>query len=315
MAGPVERPQTSVLVRNVVLRNCRSLLIAYAIVVLMLALLQRSLIYHPSRVPSVSAREAGWADGRVVPVQTTTSDNVVLNGWHVVPPGSSAQNADGANSELKLGRPVILFFSGNAGDRGGRSDWFEMLAEYGCDVFAFDYRGFADNNGQPSEVAFAADAQAVWKYLTAERGIAANRIVLFGESLGGGVAIRLASEVCEAKTRPRGLIVRSTFTSMADAGAYHYPWLPVGLVLVDRFPSIERIPKVTCPLLSLHGRLDTVVPFEQGRRLFDAAPDQASNGFAKCFVELPTSDHNDVSGTEASLVRKSLGVFLTEIGK
>jgi pimeloyl-ACP methyl ester carboxylesterase len=310
-----ERPSASVLIWRVVLRNSRSLLIAYAVVTLILAALQRSLIYHPHRVREVSAKELGWETGRVVPLRVTVSDNAVLHGWHVLPPGRSARDVRESDQELKLGRPVVLFFSGNGGDRGGRSEWFEMLSECGCDVFAFDYRGYAENEGAPSEAAFAADAQAIWKHLTTDRGVAANRIVLFGESLGGGVAIRLASEACEAKTPPRGLIVRSTFTSMVDVGSHHYPWLPVGLVLVDRYPSLERMPRVTCPLLVMHGQRDTIVPFEHGRRLFDAALAKATTGIAKRFLDLPTSDHNDVATTAESAVRRALREFLSDIGQ
>lgn len=315
MSTVPERPRASVLIWRVVLRNSRLLLVAYCVVTLMLAVLQRSLIYHPERVREVSAKELGWETGRVVPVQVTSSDNVVLHGWHVLPPGRSAKSDADSARELKVGRPVVLFFPGNGGDRGGRSEWFEVLSECGCDVFAFDYRGYAENEGAPSEAAFAADAQAIWKHLTTDRGVAANRIVLFGESLGGGVAIRLASEVCEAKTPPRGLIVRSTFLSMADTGSYHYPWLPVRLILVDRYPSVDRIPKVTCPLLVIHGRRDTIVPFEHGRRLFDAAPANAMSGIAKRFLDLPTSDHNDVTTTAESAVRRAIGAFLSDIGK
>jgi pimeloyl-ACP methyl ester carboxylesterase len=315
MSTVPERPRASVLIWRVVLRNSKLLLVAYCLVTVLVAVLQRALIYHPERVREVSAKELGWVDGLVVPVRVAAADNVLLHGWHVLPPGRSAKNVGESDRELKLGRPVVLFFSGNGGDRGGRSEWFEVLSECGCDVFAFDYRGYAENDGSPSEAAFAADAQAIWKYLTTERGIAADRMVLFGESLGGGVAIRLASEMCEAKSPPRGLIVRSTFTSMVDAGSYHYPWLPVGLVLVDRYPSIERISKLTCPLIVMHGRRDTTVPFEQGRRLFDAAPAHAPNGFANRFIELPKSDHNDVPTTEPSLVRRAISEFVIEIGK
>lgn len=315
MSSVPKRPRASVLVWRLVLRYSRLLLVAYCVVTLMLAVLQRSLIYHPERVREVSSRGLGWETGRVVPVRVTASDNVVLHGWHVLPPGRVAKDERESDDELKLGRSVVLFFPGNGGDRGGRSEWFELLSECGCDVFAFDYRGYAENEGAPSEVAFAADAQAIWKHLTIEREITSNRILLFGESLGGGVAIRLASEMCDAKTPPRGLVVRSTFTSMVDAGSHHYPWLPVGLVLVDRYPSLDRIPKVTCPLLVMHGRLDTVVPFEQGRRLFEAAPAKTTTGIARRFLDLPASDHNDVVPTAESAVRRAIGEFLSEIGK
>ena len=156
----------------------------------------------------------------------------------------------------------------------------------------------------------AADARAVWKYATEERTVSPGRIVLYDESLGGGVAVRLAAEMCEAGTPPAGLILRSTFSSLADAGAYHYPWLPVRLVLVDRFGSIDRISAVTCPILQVHGGRDTIMPIELGRRLFEAAPEKSAGGTAKRFVELPTANHNDVLLVAEPEFRRAVSEFL-----
>ena len=138
-----------------------------------------------------------------------------------------------------------------------------------------------------------------------------GRIILYGESLGGAVAIRLAAELCEADSPPAGVILRSTFSSLVDAGAHHYPWLPVRLALVDRFNSIDRIPQLTCPILQIHGARDSIMPIELGRKLFEAAPEQSSSKIAKKFVELPDAGHNDVTLVAETELRAAIGKFLT----
>jgi uncharacterized protein len=153
----------------------------------------------------------------------------------------------------------------------------------------------------------------VWRYVTDLRGVARQRVLLFGESLGGGVAVRLAAELCRRGTPPGGLILRSTFSSLVDVGAYHYPWLPVRWLLVDRFSSAEQIPDVTCPLLQFHGVRDTIVPITLGRRLFAAAPEKSSAGVAKRFVELARADHNDVVLVAQPELHRALGEFLESL--
>jgi fermentation-respiration switch protein FrsA (DUF1100 family) len=180
-------------------------------------------------------------------------------------------------------------------------------------VFIFDYRGYGENAGSPTEEALSADAQSVWEYATDERKIAPDRFILYGESLGGGVAVRLASELSEAGTPPGALILRSTFTSLVDMGSHHYPWLPVRLVMVDRFPSAERIPAVTCPILQIHGARDTIIPIKFGRRLFETAPEASATGIPKRFVELPKADHNDVIFVAEPEMRQAVGEFLESV--
>jgi fermentation-respiration switch protein FrsA (DUF1100 family) len=248
--------------------------------------------------------------GQVLDISIQTTDGLTLRGWHILPWGQTAVDPTGCDRILELGDPVVLFFHGNGGNRIHRDDEYQLFSRFKCHIVTFDYRGYGENPGAPSEAKLAADALAAWKYLTHERKVAASRIVLFGESLGGGVATRLAAEACDAKEPPRGLILRSTFSSMVDAAGYNYPWLPVRLVLIDRYLSIQQIPRVTCPILMLHGKQDTIVPFVLGKRLFEAAPEQSLSGIPKSFVELPHSNHNDYLVMDEPLVRNSVALFL-----
>lgn len=255
---------------------------------------QRSRIFRPVTAKVIRPEDAGLPDGQVHPLRVTAQDGLTLNGWHVLPTGRGARTPDDCRKELGCGRPVILYFPGNSHNRVFRNRELRVLVDLGADIFLFDHRGYGDNPGQPSEEAIAADARAIWRAAVTEWNIAPNRLVIYGESLGGGIAVRLAAELCELGVEPAGLILRSTFHSLVDVAQLQYPYLPVRWVLRDRFASEDRIPFVTCPLLMIHGRNDRVVPFRFGWKLFTAARDHSSSGFSKRFVELSEADHNDV---------------------
>ncbi len=188
----------------------------------------------------------------------------------------------------------MIYFPGNAGHRGYRALELDVISRIGADVYLFDYRGYGDNPGSPSEEKLADDARSIWRTVTEKRGARPSQVCLLGESLGGGVATRLAAEVCAAGTPPGGLILRSTFSSLVDVAAHHYWWLPVRALLIDRFPSTDRIATVTCPILVIHGTADTIVPFSNGQRLFEAAPEKSQQSIAKTFAPLRGAGHNDI---------------------
>jgi fermentation-respiration switch protein FrsA (DUF1100 family) len=146
----------------------------------------------------------------------------------------------------------------------------------------FDYRGYGGNLGTPTEKGLSADSRAARAYLAGRRDVDASRIVYFGESLGTAVAVNLAVE-----HPPAALVLRSPFTSMADVGQHHYPFLPVRLLLRDRFAAIDQIQRIRVPLLVIAGGHDRIVLVENSRRLYDAAV------APKTLLVLPDADHND----------------------
>lgn len=286
-------------------------LLPYVAIVVAATLGQRSLIYHPTRDTSLNIHPAQIRGGATEPVSCHAADGVQLHGWHITSGLTDTAKKD--PTPRTNGKPVVLYFCGNASNRAGRADEFALLMEAGADVVCFDYRGYGDNLGSPSEEAIASDARAIWKFLAETRSIDHRRIVICGESLGGGVATRLAAEMSTANAPPAGLVLRSTFSRLTDAAAVHFPWLPVRLLMYERFPSVERISRVTCPILILHGQRDDIVPFELGEKLFAAAPQQSSQGIAKQLIPLETANHNDVLFAEGEKVRQGIRKFFDTI--
>lgn len=264
------------------------------LILAMLGFLQRWLIYHPHREPRIVASQAALPAGQVHDITFTTHDGLELRGWHVLPEGCTAATAAECDSLLARGEWLVLYLHGNAGNRRLRSSDCGDFTRLGMHVFLFDYRGYGDNPGSPTERNLVADARTLWDY-ACKRGVPPERIVIYGESLGGGVATQLAANLCDEGICPGALVLKGTFSSLADVGAYHLPILPVRLLLVDRYESATHIPRVTCPILSIHGAVDDIVPIEFGRRLFEAAPERSANGIEKWMVELPARGHNDLS--------------------
>jgi uncharacterized protein len=275
--------------------------------------LQRRLIYRPLReTPDI--HRAGLAlRAPIKPVRFTAEDGVLLNAWLI--PAMATNDGDLA-SAVADERPFCIWFNGNAGHRAHRLPQISLIHKADAHVLIADYRGYAENSGSPSEEGLASDARAAWKYACETLKVPAKRIVICGESLGGGVATRLAADLCESGSPPGGLFLQATFSSLVDAGAHHYPWLPVSWALRDRFDSLFRIAKVSCPIAMVHGRKDGIVPFEQGRKLFDAAPTESSSGVPKSFVELPDAGHNDIMDPDVGtipLYAEALGRMIEKV--
>jgi fermentation-respiration switch protein FrsA (DUF1100 family) len=203
----------------------------------------------------------------------TSADGTKLHGWF---------------AEAKEPRAVVLYAHGNAGniaDRRGVLDLFH--SQMRTSVLVFDYRGYGQSEGKPTEDGVLADARAARRWLAARTKVREEDIVLAGHSLGGGVVVDLA-----AKDGARGLILESTFTSLPETAAGHFPLLPVRSLMRTRLDSIVKIPSYRGPLLQTHGDADQIVPYELGRKLFNAANEP------KQFVSVPGGGHNDPPSRE-----------------
>ena len=258
-------------------------LAAYGGICLLLYVRQARMVYYPAREIAQTPAAAGLAYEEL---SLKTSDGEKIGAWFV-----PAKDARGA----------VLICHGNAGNIGDRLHAIELCHGLGLDVLIFDYRGYGRSTGTPTERGTYEDALAAWNYLVGERGVPAGKIVVFGRSLGGGVASWLA-----ARQAPGALILEATFTSIPDTAARLYPWLPVRLLCRFRYPTLEHVRQVRCPVLVAHSPQDELLPFAGGRKLFDAAPEP------KVFVEL-AGGHNDGESFTSPAYRQTLDEFLGSV--
>lgn len=244
-----------------------------------LAKLERSTIFQPIRTAEENGRPAAapFEDARFA-----ASDGTRLHGLYL---------------PHKRPRAAILYCHGNGGNVAmwaGAAQTLHDRAE--ASVLVFDYRGYGQSEGQPSELGVLADARAARAWLANREKIAEHQIVLLGRSLGGGVAVDLA-----ASDGARALVLESTFTSMPDVAQTMYPFLPMRWLMQTRFDSAAKIGKYHGPLLQSHGTADRLIPYRIGRRLFDAANEP------KQLVPLAGGDHNDPQSDE---YYRTLSAFL-----
>lgn len=230
---------------------------------------QRSLIYQPSPGPLPSASDVlpGGQD-----VTLRTSDGLTLSAWFF------PANGDPDDAETA---PAVLVAQGNGGNRGGRVELARAVTRHGISVLLFDYRGYGGNPGDPSEDGLARDARAAHDYLVAERGVPRERLYYFGESLGCGVLSELATE-----HPPAGMLLRSPFTDLAAVASEHYPWLPVRLLLKDRYPVADNVAGLNdVPVVVVYGTADSIVPAALSERVAEVADARR--------VVVEDADHND----------------------
>ena len=245
----------------IALRVALVLVSAWLAVVVYLYANQRRMLFLPDseRISPQQARLSGVSE-EVIP----TPDGEQLVAWWAPP---------------QPGKPVILYFHGNGGNLASRAGRMQLFQQAGFGALMLADRGYSGSTGTPSETALVADAMLAFDRLVT-RGVPAGRIVVFGESLGTGLAVQVA-----AGRAAGGLILDSPYTSLVDVAASRLPWIPVRWLMSDRFDSFSAIGTVRAPLLVIHGDQDEVVPYELGARLFAAANEP------KRMLTLPGAGH------------------------
>lgn len=218
--------------------------------------LQRHLMYFPSKE---IASPATYDLAEMQDVMTTAKDGTKVQLW-VHPP--------------KEQKPAIIYFHGNAGNLAHRASEFRLWLDEGFGVIAISYRGYGKSEGEPSEQGLYADARAAIEYTRNEMKIPDKSIVLYGESLGTGVAVQMGTEY-----NLGALILEAPYTATVDRAAELYPYLPVRLVMKDQFLSHEKIGKVHMPLQIFHGELDNVIPIAHGKKMLELANEPKEGNF------------------------------------
>lgn len=223
---------------------------------------QPDMVFFP--LQELRSAPSAWGM-RYEDVTIKTGDNVDLHGWYI--PG-------------KTGAKTLLFFHGNAGNISHRGESVSVFHDMGLNVLIFDYRGYGQSKGKPSEQGLYRDARSAWRYLTQVRDIADHDIILFGRSLGAAIAIKLATEVKAA-----ALIAESTFSSADDMARHMFPVLSHLIYVRFKFNNVGNISRVQCPIMYAHSPDDDIIPYALGRKVYEAA------NSPKSFFELK-GDHN-----------------------
>ena len=220
----------------------------YAVVVLILSMMQRQFLYNPSTEHPLPEQ---WDLASMTVVHYRTQDQVPLYAWY------QAAAAD---------KPTVVYFHGNTGHLGDRAHRVKPLLDAGYGMLLTSYRGYSGNPGNPSEQGLYQDARAAIHYLTKQEKLPLRCLALYGESLGSGVAVQMATEFPIS-----GLVLISPYTSIMEVASMHYPWAPTHFILRDRFNSIAKIKHIHVPIYIAHGTTDHVVPTKLGQRLFTKA--------------------------------------------
>ncbi|MEO6401662.1 MAG: alpha/beta fold hydrolase [Vicinamibacteria bacterium] len=253
---------------------------------LFLMLFEKRLIYYPSSVVDLTPKTLGlpfedvWLD---------VEPGVRIHGWFI-------------KSQTEPSKATILFSHGNAGNISDRLDRVQSLRSLGIDFLIYDYRGFGWSTGAPDEEGTYRDGRAAYDYLAKTRNIDPRRIVLMGESLGCAISMQLALD-----RRVSGLVLEAPFASIRKMAAAVYPFLPVGPFVRTRYDNLEKAPKLKVPLLVIHGTRDEVIPFKQGREVFEAAPPP------KTFISMEGAHHNDVYIVGGEGYRRALNAFVDQV--
>ena len=234
-----------------------SLVTAYTLVLIFIYLYQRNLLYHPA--------ENNYLEDKInfnyEEVWIETEKDIKLKSWFI-------------KKDLKKNK-TLIFFHGNAGNLFNRVHKLNELNKLDVNILVISWRGFSGNSGKPTEKNLYSDSKQSVKWLN-DLGVSNDKIILYGESLGTGVAVELGQS-----NTFNSIILESPFTSIAKAAKIYYPYLPINLLLKDRYDSIDKIDKITKPVLIMHGMKDTIVPYEMGSKLFQKANQPKESYFTK----------------------------------
>jgi fermentation-respiration switch protein FrsA (DUF1100 family) len=247
-----------------------------------LFLFQRFLIYFPVKSIDFTPDQFGL---RYKDIYFQTNDGLELNGW-LIP----AENSQG----------VILFCHGNAGNISHRHESIHFFLSLQLDVFIFDYRGFGRSKGTPDEAGTYLDGEAAWNYLIEKEAYSPEQIIIFGRSLGTGIASWLT-----LNKRPKAVILESSFTSLPDLGAKIYPLFPVRLLSRYKYPTSENLKHIDCPKLFIHSKDDEIIPYTLGFKNYQISTEP------KQFLEIHGS-HNDGFMVSGNIYEKGIRDFLSK---
>lgn len=244
------------------LKIVSALVLLYIAVAVFLYFTQRSQIYFPDKSRPVLPNGADV-------VEVTTSDGVELEGWYFAP--------------SDMDKPILLYFHGNGGHYGGRLPKVQDYIDAGYGVLLAEYRGYGGNEGSPSEVGFYEDGHAYIRWLEIAAGYPISDIILYGESIGSGTATEMAT-----KYDVKALILEAPFSSLLEMVQRHVLFMPFFWLLKDRYLNIDKIDRINAPLLVMHGRKDSVIPYKFAEKLYAKAKEP------KKFVDFPDANHNNL---------------------
>ena len=256
------------------------IILCYLLIVFFVFFNQRNLLYHPSE-NNYNTDQAKFSYEEIF-IPTTNGNN--LKAWF--------------HKKDLNNKKTLIFFHGNAGDLGNRIYKLNLIKDFDINFLIVAYRGFSGNKGKPTELGLYKDARSALNWLT-KQNINDDQIIIYGESLGTGVSIEVAQNKKFA-----GIILESPFTSMVDAGKFYYPYLPVSLLLKDRYETIKKLKNINIPILIMHGKKDRIVPFHMGKKVFEKANEPK-------FSYFPDNDDHMMDYNEDLL--KSLSTFFKTI--
>lgn len=245
-------------------------------------MIEKGFIFYPDKRIDLTPSDTGLI---FEDIYLRTSDGVKINGWFVPYEGA---------------RAGLLWFHGNAGNLSDRVEKLGLLhRKLKINIFAIDYREYGRSEGSVSEEGTYRDALAAYDYLTTRSEVDPSRVILFGQSLGAAVAVDLALH-----REAAGVILEAPFASIKEMARVAFPWLPIGSLLSTRFDNLSKIARIGAPLLIIQGDRDEVIPYSQGRKVYEAA------GEPKAFYTVPGAGHNDIYLVGGEAYFKAMSDFI-----